>query len=127
MGNDLNAKKGRPTEFQSRLYEVCKRIPKGKVATYGLLAKLVDSSARAVGQALKKNPFAPVVPCHRVVASSLDIGGFGGQWGEESENAKRKKKMLMEEGVRFIGFRVDGKGHIVEDAVLLHSDGCDSS
>mmetsp|Transcript_7876 Transcript_7876/g.16102 ORF Transcript_7876/g.16102 Transcript_7876/m.16102 type:complete len:86 (+) Transcript_7876:104-361(+) len=43
-----------------------------KVSTYGTLAKELGSSARAVGQALRRNPFAPGVPCHRVVAATLD-------------------------------------------------------
>ncbi|WIA23191.1 hypothetical protein OEZ86_010081 [Tetradesmus obliquus] len=69
-----------PTAYEQRVYEMCKAIPKGKVSTYGDMAKALSSSARAVGQAMRRNPFAPVVPCHRVVASSLDLGGFSGSW-----------------------------------------------
>ncbi|CAN0536123.1 unnamed protein product, partial [Ectocarpus sp. 8 AP-2014] len=51
-------------------------IPAGKISTYGGVANVLNSSARAVGGALRGNPFAPVVPCHRVVMSDLTIGGF---------------------------------------------------
>ncbi|GMH40608.1 hypothetical protein BSKO_08512 [Bryopsis sp. KO-2023] len=111
-------RKGPPTEFQERLYAVCKKIPKGKVATYGLLAGVIGSSARAVGQALRNNPYAPVVPCHRVVASTLEIGGFGGEWGEACEKVQRKREILMEEGVAFQGFKVRGQEFIVDPSLL---------
>lgn len=86
------------TPFQSRVYDACRRIPRGKVTTYKLLGEAIGCrSARAVGQALKNNPFAPEVPCHRVVASDLSLGGFAGQrTGKEIE---RKRKMLIEEGI----------------------------
>ena len=60
--------------------QVCSAIPKGKVSTYGALSLLLKSSPRAVGQALRRNPYAPQVPCHRVVAASLELGGFSGAW-----------------------------------------------
>lgn len=97
---------------------VCKRIPRGKVATYGLLAKAVKSHPRAIGQALRHNPYAPIVPCHRVVAGTLEIGGFGGQWGEQCENAVKKRNMLMEEGVGFDGFKIDGHQYVVDEDEL---------
>lgn len=97
-----NVKANRPpTAFEARLYEVCKRIPKGKVATYGQLASALGSAPRAVGQALRRNPFAPVVPCHRVIASTLQLGGFSGQWGEGCEKVCEKRRLLLEEGVEF--------------------------
>jgi len=52
-----------------------------------------------VGQALKNNPFAPEVPCHRVIKSDLTIGGFAGK--TRGMNVQRKKRLLEEEGVRF--------------------------
>ena len=60
--------------------QVCSAIPKGKVSTYGALSQVLKSSPRAVGQALRRNPYAPQVPCHRVVASTLELGGFSGSW-----------------------------------------------
>lgn len=61
---------------------------------------MLKSSPRAVGQALMRNPFAPEVPCHRVVSTSLNIGGFNGTWGDTSQ-VRQKKDMLLQEGVMF--------------------------
>jgi methylated-DNA-[protein]-cysteine S-methyltransferase len=95
-----------PTPFQSRVYALCRRIPRGRVATYGELARALGvPSPRAVGQALRRNPFAPEVPCHRVVASDGSLGGFNGHRnGPEQE---RKCRLLREEGVE-----PDGNGRI---------------
>ncbi|GAA6008637.1 hypothetical protein JCM10207_007187 [Rhodosporidiobolus poonsookiae] len=68
------------TAFQWRLYDTLVKIPTGKVTTYGQLAAVLSSSARAVGSALRSNPFAPTVPCHRIIASTGFIGGFDGEW-----------------------------------------------
>ena len=59
------------------------------------------SGARAVGNAMKNNPFAPEVPCHRVLASDGTLGGFKGSWGEEGKYASLKHQLLAEEGVKF--------------------------
>jgi methylated-DNA-[protein]-cysteine S-methyltransferase len=64
--------------------------------------------ARAVGNAMRNNPYAPGVPCHRVLAGDGSLGGFGGEWGEEGKFAGEKRRLLREEGVRF-----DGKGRAV--------------
>ena len=50
---------------------------------------------------MRRNPFAPVVPCHRVIAASLELGGFSGSWGPGCESVQRKRRMLAEEGVAF--------------------------
>lgn len=94
-----------PTAFQQRVYDACRRIPRGKVTTYQLLGEAIGCrSARAVGQALKSNPFAPEVPCHRVVASDLSLGGFAGQ--RTGKEIARKQRMLETEGVAFADGRV---------------------
>ena len=67
------------TEFQEKVYKLCKKVPKGKVSTYGEIAKALGKKglmSRAVGNALNKNPYAPIVPCHRIVKSNGEIGGF---------------------------------------------------
>jgi O-6-methylguanine DNA methyltransferase len=64
------------TPFQERVYTLLVQIPAGRVSTYALMARALDSSPRAVGGALRNNPFAPEVPCHRVVASDGFVGGF---------------------------------------------------
>ena len=97
-----------PTVFAGRVYEIVRGIPAGCVATYGAVAAAIGSgSARAVGQALRKNPFAPEVPCHRVVRSDGATGGF---FGETSEGAVQGKRRLLEnEGVGF-----DAAGRVEE-------------
>lgn len=84
------------TQFQRRVYLELLNVPRGATITYGELARRIGcKSAQAVGQALKRNPFAPFVPCHRVVASDGGIGGFHGQ--REGEMIERKKALLAQE------------------------------
>lgn len=66
------------TEFQKKVYDFVKTISKGKTVTYKEVAVAIGrpKAYRAVGNALNKNPFAPIVPCHRVIKSNGDIGGF---------------------------------------------------
>lgn len=90
--------------FRERVYKITSQIPIGFVATYGQIAKLAGNSkaARAVGMYMKTNPFAPHVPCHRVVASDGGLTGFSAPGG-----IAKKKQMLLDEGVRFVGEKVD--------------------
>ena len=74
-------------------------VPAGSTITYGELARRIGCrSAQAVGQALKRNPFAPHVPCHRVVAADGSIGGYFGE--REGEMIDRKRKLLEKEKKR---------------------------
>ena len=68
------------TPFQNKVWSALKKIPCGKVVTYGELAKKLGTSARAVGNACRQNPVPVVVPCHRVVSAS-GIGGYAGDTG----------------------------------------------
>ena len=89
------------TPFRRRVYLELLKVPRGRVTTYGALARRIGCrSAQAVGQALKANPFAPRVPCHRVVAADGSIGGFCGE--REGEEIVRKRRLLESEGVRFM-------------------------
>lgn len=90
--------------IREKVYKICLSIPKGKVATYGQLARLAGNSkaARAVGVFMKNNPDAPIVPCHRVVASDGELAGYSGTGG-----VVQKNKMLIKEGVVFKNSRVD--------------------
>lgn len=90
-----------PTEFEERVYRMAKRIPRGKVTSYGVMSKALNSSARAVGQALRKNPYAPQVPCHRIISSSFHIGGFSGATGINHPTVGKKINLLGQEGVNF--------------------------
>ncbi len=88
------------TDFQSRVYAALCEVPAGRVTTYKELAGRVGCGApRAIGQALRRNPFAPRVPCHRVIASDLCVGGFAGR--REGDEIARKLALLAEEGVVF--------------------------
>ena len=73
---------GVPT-FNQRVYEITRAIPPGRTLTYGEVARQMGEpgAARAVGQALGHNPFAPVVPCHRVLAANARAGGFSAEGG----------------------------------------------
>jgi len=83
--------------FERRVYAIARAIPRGATLSYGEVARrLGDASlARAVGRALGRNPFAPVVPCHRVLAANGRIGGFSAQGG-----ASLKARMLLAERAR---------------------------
>ncbi|KAH8115642.1 methylated-DNA--cysteine S-met [Phellopilus nigrolimitatus] len=93
------------TAHQWAVYDAALKIPCGKVTTYGGLCTLLGGgSPRSVGSALRKNPFAPRVPCHRVISSDLSLGGFFGEWGTEGNAdsaCRRKLEMLAREGVCF--------------------------
>jgi len=67
------------TEFQKQVWQAAQRIPQGETRSYGWIAKQIGKprAARAVGQALGKNPFLIIVPCHRVIAGDGTLGGFG--------------------------------------------------
>ncbi|MBK0393383.1 methylated-DNA--[protein]-cysteine S-methyltransferase [Ramlibacter algicola] len=70
-------------DFQRRVYEAARRIPYGEVRTYGELARELGEpgAARAVGQALGHNPYAPLIPCHRILAAQGGSGGFSAEGG----------------------------------------------
>lgn len=88
------------TPFQVKVYSALCRVPKGRVTTYKhLAASIACGSSRAVGQALRRNPHAPTVPCHRVVQSDRSIGGFFGT--TSGENIQKKIQLLKSEGVTF--------------------------
>eukprot|EP00798_Chlamydomonas_sp_ICE-L_P012544 gene12544-15762_t len=97
------------TQFQARLYQLCKLVPTGKVTTYGAMAKALGSAARAVGQGMRRNPFAPEVPCHRVIAADLSLGGFSGSWGHDTPNVQRKITILQKEGVVINNLKVSAE------------------
>lgn len=85
--------------FYDEVYEVCKKIPNGRVSTYKIIGDELKTKAyRAVGQALKNNPYAPNVPCHRVVNSKGSLHGFNGE--KSSKALNKKAKLLEEEGVK---------------------------
>lgn len=82
------------------IYRAVSSVPRGFVATYlGVALATGCGSARAVGAALRRNVFAPEVPCHRVVMSNRSTGGFFGE--TDARALERKRRLLEDEGVRF--------------------------
>lgn len=90
--------------FKDSVYQFARCIPKGKVATYGQLAALAGKpkAARAVGMYMRTNPDAPRTPCHRVVSFNGELTGYSARGG-----VAQKRKMLIAEGVQFVGNRVN--------------------
>lgn len=108
---DMSAQVKRITEsditpFRKQMLSLLCQVPRGQYSTYQAMSDYISATshktcARAVGSAMRNNPFAPEVPCHRILASDGSLGGFGGHWGEEGKFANKKHELLFEEGVRF--------------------------
>lgn len=84
------------TEFQRNVWSELQKIPLGETRSYGQIAKILNSSPRAVGNACRNNPILIIIPCHRVV-SATGIGGFSGE--KEGEKISIKRWLLTHEGV----------------------------
>jgi O-6-methylguanine DNA methyltransferase len=82
----------RLSPFYKRVLEVTRLIPVGYVASYGALSEAAGGSPRAVGGVMAANPFAPIVPCHRVVRSDFTLGGYGGGLDVKAEMLTREKR-----------------------------------
>ncbi len=103
------------TEFQKKVYDALCLVPRGRVTTYKYLGDYIEcKSYRAIGQALKRNPCAPRVPCHRVIASDLTIGGFAGN--RTGADIKRKLQLLAEENVFFDNGRLANEEQVYDFA-----------
>ncbi len=92
---------GNKTEFEKEVLATTFKVPKGKVSTYKKIAEKIGRprAYRAVGNALHKNPLAPIVPCHRIIRSD---GGFGG----DKTEAESRRKLLEKEGIPIYERRV---------------------
>lgn len=89
------------TPYRRRVYRTLLSVPKGRWTTYSALATHLGSSARAVGNAMRTNPFAPEVPCHRVLATNGTLGGYKGEWILGGKYQVEKRLLLEAEGVVF--------------------------
>lgn len=89
--------------FDMQVYQLTYQIPPGKVTTYGAIAKALrmPNHSRQVGATLAKNPYAPTVPCHRVVYSDGKVGAYFSE-----TNSEKKAKMLMDEGIIIVNDKV---------------------
>lgn len=89
-------------DFQEEVLNLVKQIPSGKVTTYGAIAREITGSvraARAVAQVVAKNMYPVIIPCHRVVRSNGDVGGY-------SLGVDKKIRLLSEEGIEIKGRKV---------------------
>jgi methylated-DNA-[protein]-cysteine S-methyltransferase len=94
-----------PTPFQEKVYALCRTIPSGRVTTYAEIARAMGTRAfQAVGQALRRNPYAPAVPCHRVLSADGSLHGFNGK--KTACELCRKRELLEAEGVAVADGRV---------------------
>lgn len=95
----------RMTPLAQKTYQLLKTVPAGRVTTYKALAHALHTKAyRAIGQIMRNNPYAPTVPCHRVVASDGTIGGFMG--AKAGKNIQKKIALLRHEGIKISGNRI---------------------
>ena len=85
------------TKFQLKVWSYLRKIPRGRVKTYSEVAKAIGKplAVRAVANAIGKNPYAPKIPCHRVIRSDGSLGGYSGKGG-----VKTKRFLLRKEGVK---------------------------
>ena len=85
------------TEFQLKVWAYLRKIPRGSVRTYSQVAKDIGKplAIRAVANAIGKNPYAPKIPCHRVIRSDGSLGGYSGKGG-----IKTKRFLLKKEGIK---------------------------
>jgi O-6-methylguanine DNA methyltransferase len=82
----------RLTPFNRRVLEVTRLVPVGYITSYGALAEAAGGGPRAVGGVMATNPFAPIVPCHRVVRSDFTLGGYGGGLELKAAMLTREKR-----------------------------------
>jgi methylated-DNA-[protein]-cysteine S-methyltransferase len=98
--------------FSEKVYDLLRKVPEGHVTTYKEIAHALNCRAyRGVGQAMKRNPYAPEVPCHRVVAASGRIGGFRGK--RSGAAIQEKINMLKSEGIEFKGDKIQNFNEIL--------------
>ena len=85
------------TKFQVKVWAYLKKIPRGNIKTYSQVAKAIGKpfATRAVANVIGKNPYAPKIPCHRVIRSDGSLGGYSGKGG-----VKTKRFLLKKEGIR---------------------------
>lgn len=96
-------------EFQRNVCQAMQEIPRGKVTSYGLIARKLGSGPRAVGTGVSRNPWPLFVPCHRVVPADLEIGNYSIGGSLSDYGCAVKRDLLEREGVLFEGDRVVSK------------------
>jgi methylated-DNA-[protein]-cysteine S-methyltransferase len=100
--NQLKINLNHLTKFQRTVYSFIRKIPRGKVSTYSMIAKAVGHKRayRAVGNVMAANPFPLLIPCHRIINSDLSIGKYSIPGLNDVESSKLKLQILQNEGVK---------------------------
>lgn len=95
--------------FTEAVYTKTALIPKGKISTYKEIARVLKNphASRAVGNALNKNPYAPKIPCHRVIKSNGEVGGF-------ANGTNQKIAILKKEGIIINNGKIDLRKYLYE-------------
>ena len=86
--------------FKQKVLNLAKKIPRGKITTYSIIARKLKTSPRAVGQALKRNEHPIIIPCHRVVKSDGSLGGY-------TSEKYNKRDLLKKEGIKIRNKKVE--------------------
>lgn len=96
--------------FNQKVLNLTKKIPKGKITTYKIITKKLNTKAyRAVGIALRKNKKPIIIPCHRVINSNGSTGAYKGK-----KNSKEKIRLLKKEGIKIKNNKIDLKKYLFE-------------
>jgi O-6-methylguanine DNA methyltransferase len=97
------------SEFQKNVCQRMREIPKGRVTSYGLIARRISSGPRAVGTGVARNPWPLFIPCHRVVPASLEIGNYSIGGALSDYGCEVKRDLLEREGVSIEGDKIASK------------------
>ncbi len=108
--NSVQLNMDRLPDYTKRVIGAVCMVPAGYVTSYGLVAKAVGGGARAVGNVMARNPFAPLCPCHRVVAADFGLGGYGGGLSVKIAFLKRERRGFRSERDITVG---KGKLHVL--------------
>ena len=95
--SDFKCEMAHLPKYSKKVLGVLAKVPVGYVTTYGALAKATGGGPRAVGNVMAANPFAPLIPCHRVVRSDFTLGGYGGGLNTKRRILKREDRGYREE------------------------------
>jgi O-6-methylguanine DNA methyltransferase len=96
--------------MSTKIMKLLLNVPRGKVTTYGALARAAKSSPRAVGQIMRNNSRPDLYPCYKVVMSDGSIGGYGGHTA--GKNITRKNALLKKDGIEIKNDKIDLKKYM---------------
>ncbi len=97
----IRLNESRVSDFQMKVYRLLNKIPRGRVTSYGLIAKAIDSGPRAVGNAVGSNPWPLFIPCHRVIPADRSVGNYSMTGKNRHPDSPVKRALLEREKVPF--------------------------